>query len=168
MQCHHWHQKISISGTSSIFLEVQAWAGIKYHALSETYWLKATINWVLVITLLPVSSSGALEVKVALTIDNPMMEKGGDFLGSLEVQWNSSINEEANRLGNVLKNILNNLNIQGKVNQMLSGFNAFYFPGANTFDFSDPVFNTSQDLIATVTIRGLSMSREMSNEILNK
>ena len=146
---------ISVSGTSSIYNEVECWAGIKYHAMSEDVWVKATINWGLEITLQPLSGSGALEAKTVWHISDPVTKNGGDFLGQFEHVVNPNVDREAASLAKTLTSLLVDANIQARVNQVLSGYNAFFFPGANTFDFYNPVFNANRDLIATITIRGL-------------
>ncbi|MEW6492916.1 MAG: zinc dependent phospholipase C family protein [Cyanobacteriota bacterium] len=146
---------VSISGQSLIYSSVECWAGVKKHALSEKVWVQSTIQWSLQLVFPPVSSNGSLAVNVTQQVHDPVSKSGGNFLGQFEHIVNPNVDKEAASIAQTLKDTLSKIDIQRAVTHAFEGHNAFFFPGGDTFDFSDPVFNANQDLVATVTIRGL-------------
>jgi hypothetical protein len=143
---------VKITGRSSLFHKVEAWAGIKHHALSESVWFVAQSNWSIEIAFGSIDRTGALRATVTSTIPEPMVGQGGDFIGSLERYVNPNVGGQLQSILATLRKLVDRANLEQAVGNVLANQNGFIFPGGQQFSFKDAIFNTEQDLLATVTI----------------
>lgn len=147
----HIHQTLQIVTKWSNFSNQYAFDGT------------STFNWTYTVQLASVTSTGELASSVTFRKDErPVLTSTITVKGVLIRGIGSNQTEEERKgwdeyeailIGTIEGRLPKEVDFTGKINQGLNGQSKFIFPGAGTFDISDPVFSNAGDLLLGLVYR---------------